>query len=104
MASKSQLPKQSLQVISDEPYAKFFQQDSFCYNLTVCLDQEFSVVAHIKHGICIDGREQETVTIDLSGTQVQVTLAYDKLQLFLSTSLVKKVFDKNKGKIKPMHI
>ena len=46
--------------------------------------------------------ENKAYTIILSGQPVQVTLAYDALEMLLTMSVQKKIVDKNKGKIELM--
>lgn len=49
-----------------------------------------------------DGNSERVAYIAvLSGSQVQVSLAYDALEMLLSTSIQKKTLEKGTGNIKP---
>ena len=100
ITAKSRSPTQHYKILRDKPCAKFFQQNMFCDSLQLAIIEKFSIEVQIINGT--DGFNDEKVayTVVLSGSHVQVSLAYDALELLLTMSIQKKILDKNISNIK----
>ncbi|CAF1150856.1 unnamed protein product, partial [Rotaria sordida] len=97
LTAKSRLPTQSYKIPRDKQYTKFFQHDRFCESLQLALIEQFSVQVQIMNARDNYSDANVAYTVVLSGSQVQVTLAYDALEMLLTMSLQKKTLDKNIG-------
>jgi hypothetical protein len=93
---------QSFKIPQGEHYTKFFRQNFFCEKLKNSITKQFPVEVQIMYGPGDGnyGGEKIAYAVEVSGSEIQQSmLAYDALELLMTTALKKKMFDGNIGNI-----